>query len=73
MTEHDAGNNSRSQDEASAERASERRAADERLVVCPYCHSTEVELLSLFGSQLSTDQWYCGACHTPFERFRHDE
>jgi hypothetical protein len=30
-------------------------------------------LLSLFGSQLSTDQWYCRNCHTPFERFRRDE
>jgi ribosomal protein L37AE/L43A len=56
----------------SAERASDSVDAHERVVACPFCHSTEVELLSLFGSQLSTDQWYCRNCHTPFERFRHD-
>ena len=38
-----------------------------RVVVCPFCQSTETELLSLFGSQLSTTQYYCRACHTPFE------
>lgn len=38
-----------------------------RAVVCPFCRSTETELLSLFGSQLSTTQYYCRACHTPFE------
>jgi hypothetical protein len=73
MTEHDADNSSQSQDEISAARAREAPAANERAVACPFCRSTEVELLSLFGSQLSTDQWYCRACHTPFERFRHDE
>jgi hypothetical protein len=46
---------------------------EERIVACPFCHSTEVELLALFGSQLSTDQWYCRSCHTPFERFRRDD
>ena len=46
---------------------------DQRVVACPFCHSTDVELLSLFGSQLSTDQWYCRNCHTPFERFRRDD
>lgn len=41
-------------------------------VSCPFCGSTEVELLALFGSQLLTDQYYCRACHTPFEHLRAD-
>lgn len=36
-------------------------------VACPFCRSTDTELLSLFGAQLSTTQYYCRACHTPFE------
>lgn len=43
------------------------QAQPERAVACPFCRSTETELLSLFGSQLSTTQYYCRACHTPFE------
>jgi hypothetical protein len=73
MTEHDADDHLRSRDEMSAARANEAPDVVERAGACPFCYSTEVELLSLFGSQLSTDQWYCRACHTPFERFRHDE
>jgi ribosomal protein L37AE/L43A len=73
MTERDADDISRFRDESPTESASPVSDADERIVACPYCHSTAVELLSLFGSQLSTDQWYCRSCHTPFERFRHDE
>lgn len=42
-------------------------------VRCPFCRSDDVELLSLFGSQLSTDQYYCRACHTPFEHLNRDE
>lgn len=41
-------------------------------VNCPFCGSAEVELLALFGSQLLTDQYYCRACHTPFEHLRAD-
>ncbi|HEY7340902.1 MAG TPA: hypothetical protein VH591_08475 [Ktedonobacterales bacterium] len=41
-------------------------------VSCPFCDSAEVELLALFGSQLLTDQYYCRACHTPFEHLRAD-
>jgi hypothetical protein len=70
--EHDPEDNAPYQNDQSAERASDSLDAHERVVACPFCHSTEVELLSLFGSQLSTDQWYCRSCHTPFERFRHD-
>lgn len=35
---------------------------------CPFCGSTETEEMGVFGSQLSTAQRYCRACHTPFER-----
>jgi hypothetical protein len=41
-------------------------------VACPFCHSRDVELLALFGSQLLTDQYYCRACHTPFEHLHAD-
>jgi ribosomal protein L37AE/L43A len=73
MADHQRQEDRRSREAASTERVHERREGDERAVTCPFCHSTDVELLSLFGSQLSTDQWYCRNCHTPFERFRRDE
>lgn len=41
-------------------------------VFCPFCRSTDTELLSSFGSQLSTDQYYCRSCHTPFEHIKHE-
>jgi hypothetical protein len=37
---------------------------------CPFCGSKETEFFSLFGSQLLTAQYYCRACHTPFERVK---
>jgi hypothetical protein len=73
MAEHDARGYSPSQNEAPTQRANGPSDMDRRAVVCPFCHSTDAELLSLFGSQLSTDQWYCRNCHTPFERFRRDD
>lgn len=47
-------------------------AADSRAVTCPFCHSHETEILAIFGSQLSTQQYYCRACHTPFEFMKQD-
>lgn len=41
-------------------------------VFCPFCRSTDTELFSSFGSQLSTAQYYCRACHTPFEHIKHE-
>ncbi len=41
--------------------------------VCPYCGSRETEFFSLFGSQLLTAQYYCRACHTPFEQVKNDD
>jgi len=54
------------------------READEAVptrqeVACPFCSSRETELISPFGSQLSTDQYYCRACRTYFERFSRDD
>jgi DNA-directed RNA polymerase subunit RPC12/RpoP len=43
------------------------------VVECPYCRSTDTELFSLFGQQLLTVQYYCNACHTPFERIKDDD
>lgn len=47
----------------------ERRAS----ITCPFCGSDNTELLSLFGQQLLTVQYYCNACHTPFERVQGDD
>jgi hypothetical protein len=40
---------------------------------CPFCASRDVERIALFGGQLSTDQYYCRACRSYFERFGRDE
>jgi DNA-directed RNA polymerase subunit RPC12/RpoP len=42
-------------------------------VTCPYCGSTDTEFFSLFGQQLLTVEYYCNACHTPFEHIKDDE
>ena len=54
-----------------SERAFSPQEADAGLsVICPYCGSVETEFFSLFGSQLLTAQYYCRACHTPFEQVK---
>jgi DNA-directed RNA polymerase subunit RPC12/RpoP len=42
-------------------------------IPCPYCGSTDTELMSLFGRQLLTVQYYCNSCRTPFERVKGDD
>jgi hypothetical protein len=42
-------------------------------IACPFCRSIDIELFSLFGQQLLTVQWYCNACHTPFECVKDDD
>lgn len=42
-------------------------------IPCPFCRSTDTELFSLFGQQLMTVQYYCNACHTPFERVKGED
>lgn len=45
--------------------------ADEaRKVYCPFCKGFETELYSLFGSQLSTSQYYCRTCRVAFEAIK---
>jgi hypothetical protein len=39
-------------------------------IECPYCGARDAEMLSLFGQQLMTMQFYCRACRTPFERVK---
>jgi transposase-like protein len=34
---------------------------------CPFCRSRDTELYALFGSLLSTSQYYCKGCRTVFE------
>lgn len=43
------------------------------VVECPYCRSTDTEMFSLFGQQLLTVEYYCNACHTPFECIKDDD
>lgn len=42
-------------------------------VECPYCGSTDTEMMSLFGQQLLTAQYYCNRCRTPFERVKGED
>jgi hypothetical protein len=39
---------------------------------CPFCGSSEVELVSLWGGQLITSQVRCRSCNTHFEAVRDD-
>lgn len=36
-------------------------------ISCPFCSSRQVELFSMFGSQLLTSEYYCRDCRTVFE------
>ena len=36
-------------------------------VICPFCESTETEMIALFGQQMLTSQYYCRHCHSAFE------
>lgn len=46
------------------------KKAEEKAVRCPFCQSTETELYSLFGSMLSTSQYYCVNCRVVFEQIK---
>ena len=39
---------------------------------CPFCGSTETEVESAFGSEVSKTQYYCHGCSTVFERIKFD-
>jgi hypothetical protein len=49
-----------------------REAPEQAQAICPFCQSHETERMALFGSQLSTAQYYCRACHTPFQYLRQE-
>jgi ring-1,2-phenylacetyl-CoA epoxidase subunit PaaD len=38
-----------------------------KIVTCPFCDSTETEMIALFGMQMMTSQYYCRYCHSVFE------
>jgi hypothetical protein len=42
-------------------------------VICPFCGSGATELHAMFGSLLLTEQYYCRACRSVFERIHEDE
>jgi C4-type Zn-finger protein len=39
---------------------------------CPFCDSTEVELVAPWGGQIITTQCRCRACNSYFEAIRSD-
>jgi len=39
---------------------------------CPFCNSTDVELVARWGGQIITSQCRCRACNTYFEAVRDD-
>jgi transposase-like protein len=39
---------------------------------CPFCGSSDAELVSPWGSQLITSLFRCGSCNTHFEALRED-
>jgi hypothetical protein len=41
-------------------------------VRCPFCRAADVELVSLFGSQLLLSQYRCLTCASYFEGVRQD-
>ncbi|HLJ66494.1 MAG TPA: hypothetical protein VKX16_03940 [Chloroflexota bacterium] len=41
--------------------------SEEASARCPFCGSGDTEVLSMFGQQLLTVQYYCRVCRTPFE------
>jgi hypothetical protein len=40
------------------------------VISCPFCGGSNVELFSLFGSQLLTSEYYCRNCRTVFENLK---
>lgn len=56
------------EEKAAAKR--ERSEDRESRVRCPFCGSYDTELYSLFGSQLSTSQYYCRRCRVAFEALK---
>jgi C4-type Zn-finger protein len=53
--------------------ADERGEETERQVACPFCHSTDTEMIALFGMQMMTSQYYCRHCRSAFEAVKWEE
>lgn len=41
-----------------------------RQIACPFCNSTETEMIALFGQFLLASQYYCRSCRTAFDVVR---
>ncbi|MFI5274101.1 MAG: hypothetical protein ACHQ4H_13790 [Ktedonobacterales bacterium] len=72
MSDKRAGDDEHDEHDEHDEQRTGTHAAPAHSVTCPFCGSRETELLSLFGSQLSTTQYYCRTCRTPFEHMKQD-
>ncbi len=46
---------------------------DGRQIPCPFCNSTETEMLALFGQFLLASQYYCRNCRTAFDVVRWED
>jgi len=47
--------------------ASTKAEDDLKSPTCPFCHGTDTEIISLFGSQVMTMQCKCRACGSFYE------
>lgn len=59
-------------DDAGVDGASDAATDGEDGPECPFCGSTDTELESAFGSEVSKTQYYCNGCTTVFERIKFD-
>ncbi|MBN8549278.1 MAG: phenylacetate-CoA oxygenase subunit PaaJ [Deltaproteobacteria bacterium] len=39
-------------------------------IICPFCRSTHTTMQSAFGATSCKAQYFCDACHQPFEYFK---
>ena len=51
-------------------KSSSERTEKPALPRCPFCDSTNTELISLFGQTLMGSQYYCHTCRSVFESVR---
>jgi hypothetical protein len=54
-----------------ADTATPEPAASPEPPMCPFCDSTDIELISPWGGQLITSAVRCRSCNTHFEAVRH--
>ena len=59
-------------DEGRGDAREERERSEGEGYECPFCGSTDTELESAFGSEVSAEQHYCHGCNTVFERVKYD-